>query len=475
MRVICYRRQSLDKLSDELGIERQLKECKRVAKANGFKVDEVITDNNITASKRGRPGYGRLTEMMRSRQVDVVLILRVDRLLRLNDELEELIEIVEKHPVRVITAEGEVDLATPQGRLVARILVSVARAEMETKSARHKLANRQKAEKGLPHICRRPYGYESDGITQVPGEVEVLRTWYDMLMAGQGYKHCAWWANDNGHRTTENKLFYPITIRNMMTRPRYAGVREYEGIEYPAVWDAIFTPEEWAGLQTLIKHKKSIATTDGRAPKYLLTGLLTCGKCGKSLNGMIKRDNPKRPLRPVYHCKQQGETTKYVGCGGVTRNADALEHWLFKCIEYRLDSAALARLIEPSEKGELSTLLDEHQQAKLRKDELADMLADGEIDRAGYNRAVKRVDASLSDLQTQIDQVSAPGLPAALRAGETFAHAWESSGPEWKRSVISLLMEKITIQPSQRKPYYPMDNGTMARFDAEAVIIEWRN
>ena len=94
--------------------------------------------------------------MLEQRQADGVVVLRIDRLFRLNDELETLIDLSERHGGRVVTVEGDIDLATPSGRLVARVLVSVARAEMETKSARHKLANRQRAEAGLPHSSKTP-------------------------------------------------------------------------------------------------------------------------------------------------------------------------------------------------------------------------------------------------------------------------------------------------------------------------------
>ena len=108
---------------------------------------------------------------------------------------------------------------------------------METKSERHKLANAQKAAAGKPHGSRRPYGYEADLITIYKPEAAILREMGRRIMAGHGFKEVAYWLNEQGHTTTTGKLWYPLTVRNMLLKPRYGGIRTYNGAEYPAVGD----------------------------------------------------------------------------------------------------------------------------------------------------------------------------------------------------------------------------------------------
>ena len=57
--------------------------------------------------------------MLERQKAEGVVVLRIDRLFRLNDELETLIDLSEQHGGRVVTVEGDIDLATPSGRLVA--------------------------------------------------------------------------------------------------------------------------------------------------------------------------------------------------------------------------------------------------------------------------------------------------------------------------------------------------------------------
>ena len=160
-----YLRVSLDKSGDGLGIERQREDCRRLAEQRGWTVTSEIVENNTSATYGPRPGFEQLLQLMESQQIDTVIVWHVDRLLRKMTDLERVIELVETSNVRVATVSGEIDLGTDMGRMVGRIMASVARAEVERKSARHKRANLQKAQAGKPHGSKRAYGYEADLVT----------------------------------------------------------------------------------------------------------------------------------------------------------------------------------------------------------------------------------------------------------------------------------------------------------------------
>jgi site-specific DNA recombinase len=59
--------------------------------------------------------------------------------------LEKLAELCERTGARMATVSGDLDLGNDAGRLVARILASVARADVQRKSARHSWAHLQAA------------------------------------------------------------------------------------------------------------------------------------------------------------------------------------------------------------------------------------------------------------------------------------------------------------------------------------------
>src|SRR4051812_11564149 len=102
-RAIIYVRQSLDKTAEELGIKRQLAECKKLCEYRSFEVVEIVQDNNRSASSGVRPGYQQVVAKLKAGEAEHVVILRIDRLMRLNDELEELIKLAEESGITVNT------------------------------------------------------------------------------------------------------------------------------------------------------------------------------------------------------------------------------------------------------------------------------------------------------------------------------------------------------------------------------------
>ena len=170
-------------------------------------------------------------------------------------------------------------------------------------------------------------------------EAFILREMGDKLLAGCSFKEIAYWANEQGYKTAEGKMWYSVTIRNSLRRVRYAGVREHKGERYPATWPAIFDAGTWEEMQRKIRLSADRFAGRRKARKYLLAGRVYRGKCGSRLNGETKRDYPGRPLRPVYYCRVQGDAQRERGCGGVVINADALNWYIRESIFYHTSRA----------------------------------------------------------------------------------------------------------------------------------------
>src|SRR4051794_32123431 len=128
-RVAVYCRISSDPRDTGLGVERQRRECTKIAEARGWTVVQTHTDNDVSAySGKRRPAYHRLLEAVQTRSVDVIVAWHPDRLHRSPLELEEFIALIDRAGVTVQTVTaGQWDLSTASGRLSARQLGSVAR------------------------------------------------------------------------------------------------------------------------------------------------------------------------------------------------------------------------------------------------------------------------------------------------------------------------------------------------------------
>ncbi len=472
-KTIIYLRQSLDRSRDELGVERQLSECQRLCLERGYEVAEVITDNNRSATTGKRPGYDRLLGLIKTGSVDVVVVLRIDRLLRRLTDLEALIELSERTGVQIATVQGDIDLSSSQGRLVGRLLASVARSEMETKGERHRLANAQKAAAGKPHGSRRPFGYEADMMTIRATEAAILREMAAKVISGYSYKDVAFWLNRDGHRTTQGRPWLAITIRNMLSKPRYSGIRTYHGARYPALWPAIFDPSTVQRLNHVMKLRQVSNPDVPRSKRYLLTGLAMCGNCGLPLTGSLVKDRPAAPKRRVYLCRGQRDTGLDRGCGAVRRNADALDHFVSECVLYRLDTGELGKLLGKDGDAELTHLLGEREAAQAHLDGLLDDYGSGLLSREQLTRVKAAAESSLRTVERKLAKAQREALEVEVPAGGTLRQVWETQPDSWRRSILELVIKKVVVNKGITKPYYFVGEKRY-RFDPSLIDIEWR-
>src|SRR6188508_1522552 len=136
-----YCRVSRDREGAGLAVERQETELREMAARLGLPavIEPAYSDNDMSAYslRKPRPGYLALLADIESGRVTHLLAWHNDRLHRSPAELEDFIDVVEAHGVAIQTKHGGlIDLTTPGGRAVARILGAVARLESEIKTER---------------------------------------------------------------------------------------------------------------------------------------------------------------------------------------------------------------------------------------------------------------------------------------------------------------------------------------------------
>ena len=90
-------------------------------------------------------------------------------------DLERLIEVADAAGVAIRSVNGgDLDLSNSSGRMLARILGSVARQESEHKGERQRRANIQRAEAGSWWSSQRCFGYTQDAEPLEP-EASMIR------------------------------------------------------------------------------------------------------------------------------------------------------------------------------------------------------------------------------------------------------------------------------------------------------------
>ena len=193
-RAAIYLRISLDAAMDGLAIDRQRQDCEALAEQRGWDVVHTYVDQSISASKKDvdRPEYDAMVASFERGEIDAIICWDLDRLTRQPWQLEEWIDRAEEQGLKLVTANGDADLATDGGRMYARIKAAVARGEIERKSMRQSRAQQQRAEQGRWYSGGvRPIGYTSTGEI-IPSEAAAVLGMFRRCREGQLHaRHCA--------------------------------------------------------------------------------------------------------------------------------------------------------------------------------------------------------------------------------------------------------------------------------------------
>lgn len=277
---------------------RQEEACRHLAAARGYDIVEVCADISISAFYgKDRPGWRRVFELIELGAVDIVMAWHIDRMTRRMVDLEQLIVLAEERHVGVVTVTGDIDLTNETGRMVGRILAAVARAEIERKSARIALANRQAATEGRVFpTAPRPFGYEADGVTIRRDEADAFVKACKDYLAGTSTPAImrewneAGFVSSTAKRNPDGTLIKDgwtcAGVRSVLKNPRYAGLRCYHGeVVGEGIWEPLIDLETHLAVRSRFAERRQGRPREwsGRIPQNLLTGIMTCGVCDKTV------------------------------------------------------------------------------------------------------------------------------------------------------------------------------------------------
>ncbi|MBH0098686.1 recombinase family protein [Salinibacterium sp. NSLL150] len=286
VRAAIYLRISRDDLDTGLAVERQREDCLRIVTERGWNlIAEPYVDNAISASKRkvSRPAYDRMREDFEAGAFDALVCYDLDRLTRQPRQLEDWIDAAEERGLLLVTANGEADLTTDNGRLFARIKASVARAEIERKGARQKRANIQRIESGRPAPGRRRYGYEPDGTTPRESEAVHVRRMFEHVAAGGSIRSIAMMLREEGVDPAPGKQWGAGRVRYILNNPSYGGKVHRFGEAVDSSQITPIVPAELAEEVRAILADEARRTTPGPAVRYLGSSLAHCAICDATM------------------------------------------------------------------------------------------------------------------------------------------------------------------------------------------------
>ena len=387
MRAVIYCRVSTDDQDKEgTSLQTQLEACLQYCQKKGYQVARKFSET-YSGLTLDRPQLAKLRELVRSNELDVVLIYCLDRLSRNATHGVILRDEFDKHYTVLESVTEDID-KSPLGEAITYLRGTFAQIEAEKIKERTMRGKIARVNEGrLPQGTGiGMYGYDWDKDagkrTIVESEAKIVRKVFEMALNGVSINRIAIQLNNQGTKSKSGGLWHPLTVRRMLRSGSYTG-KTYYGmskrvgktrvIPQPKeswrllgdITPAIIT-EEMFKLTEEAMTKAKLSRPIHPNARYLLTSFIKCSRCASPLIGTTLN----RKYR-YYRCRGASPTaTRGRICDAGYIKADEIETSLWrKVLEMLSSPATLLRTLINENEGDSEKIIQSlnKQIEKLRK------------------------------------------------------------------------------------------------------------
>jgi DNA invertase Pin-like site-specific DNA recombinase len=454
LRAAIYRRISSDDEHDRLGVERQTPPCMKLAEAKGADVVRVFTDNDISASgKKHRPDYLAMLQWVRDGKLDLLIAYSASRFTRDPQESLDLLKLADSHGIQFATVTGDYDLATAEGRYRWRDAANRAAQEREEIAERVRLKHAELREAGKFHGGQRGFGHRHSPIIVDnrirwrveldPAEADLIRAAARRVLGGGSLSAIIreWNTADPPVRRPRGRLWDTPRLRELLTSPRIAGLRENGDELVDADWPAIVSRDVWYQLRLILAERP---TRKGpREPRdYLGSNIYLCDRCGHPMIGQA------RMRVPAYACRRERG-----GCGRLHRMAKPLDDYLRDEVLDKLASPAFRAKLEAAygatDDDLAAELVARRDGALARLKQLRDLAGDPtvEFDADDFAAAKRSLTGVIEEATAKLADLPAANSLAGLPdTAELLAALWERAPLDRRRALVRLVVDVVIVK-----------------------------
>jgi hypothetical protein len=210
-----------------------------------------------------------------------------------------------------------------------------------------------------------------------------------------------------------------------------------------ATWPAIITTAQHSQVVSIVESRKITGRRTAR--KYLLSGMLRCGKCGNRLYSSARQEGTKSTRR--YVCSSSPD---HGGCGGIMIVAAPVEEWLAEAVLMRLDTPAMADALagKLAEDERHASLMAERAKHEAQMDELRQFWTDRKISSAEWIPARDEVQARIEAIDRQVNRLNgASTLAGIVGHGSELHERWSELNLSRQNAIVRAVLDFATITP----------------------------
>lgn len=315
MRCGIYVRVSTDDQRDNgYSIDSQLRMIKEYCEKNEYDIVDVYNDAGHSGKDLMRPEMQRLLKDIKSKKIDKLIAIKVDRLTRNNYDGFWLLNYCEEHDVKIELILEPYDVSTANGEMIFGMNLVFGQRERKEIGARTKRAMEENPSKA-------PYGYirnkETGHLEVEPIEAEVVKEIFELCKNGYSTRRIATIMKDNNAYLKQGK-WKADRIYKILTNSIYIGIFEYgkykrkpqDVLRVENYCEPIIDEVTWNTTRNvLVKNKHS----NYGEYIHLFSGLVKCPICGEIMSSSESFKYPNGKQKVYYHLRCKNHNCRGFG------------------------------------------------------------------------------------------------------------------------------------------------------------------
>ena len=388
-----------DQAREGFSLSEQKERLETFCKFKGYEIVDYYEDAGISAKTGNyRPEFERLKEDIKSKRINTIIALKLDRITRSIFDWEKLMTFLDENDAYIDCANDEVNTTNANGKMVSRLLMSVSQNEIERTSERTKVGLAGAIKQGhLPSQAPLGYKHENKKLVIDYSTKDVVVRIFGLYYNGNSYQTISNILNEEqvlGKTNWRDSTITAILENEVYKGDFVHGKRTKHPTYYENVVEPLVSKEMWEDCQA---QKKKNSRAYQRTLTYLFLQKIRCPRCNNLMGGKATK-------------KKNGNVYYYYYCNDCKLNLkenvieEYFENFINEIVEY--DSVVnqfflpmiKQKFDEPKEL--LEKELDK-QNAKL--DRIRKAYISGAFDLEEYNVEKKIVDEAISKIQSELN------------------------------------------------------------------------
>ena len=420
-------------------------------------------------------------------------------------EWGQILDHLEEVGGRIILYSENIDTSDEQQRMLIALKAEMARDEIVKLQARVCRGKEGQRLRGEVLGGKVPFGLVRDqsaqyGIQIVPEQVTIIRSMVEKLLAGERVTNVCRWANDQGHRTSDDRLFRPQTINKFLRNPYLIGHRYYPKYNETfcdadgnpvQVHEPIISEADYYRLQKIVKPKTGVNRKweKSNTVQSPLFGFTKCA-CGRRLYF------PMRSKRDTGGTREHLTDNRYAKCvssncleKGTAHYTKLHDHVVTAALTFVTTLEADSPILEevsrrwmgtttPEVEGERESLKDRIDVLMGQQKELAkEYFEKSFMDRDTYDHLVGEIENKIIDAKLDLALLPEKDLDISpildltqleedgSLVGE--GSAWSQLSVQTQHDILMCIVDEVTLAKGKTNP--PMRDGFEDRLQISFV------